>query len=84
MVNSSIRYGASIRKQYAAVQKEKNAQYKCPSCGKIRVKRISTGIWKCTHCGKVYAGGAYTFTTPAGEAAGRLVSGMSASGRGAA
>ncbi len=78
MVNSSIRYGARIRKQYKAVQKEKNAQYKCPSCGKTKVQRISTGIWQCSHCGKVYAGGAYTFTTPAGESAVRQISNMSA------
>ena len=76
MVNASIRYGARIRKQYAAVQKEKNAQYKCPSCGKMKVRRVSTGVWKCSHCGKVYAGGAYTFTTPAGEAAVRTIAAL--------
>ncbi|EQD44342.1 Ribosomal protein L37ae [mine drainage metagenome] len=83
MVNASIRYGARIRKQYAAVQKEKNAQYKCPSCGKIKIKRVGTGIWKCRHCGKTYAGGAYTFMTPAGEASVRLISNLAAQKQGA-
>ncbi len=73
MVNSSVRYGARVRKQYAAVQRDKNAMYKCPECGRITVKRISTGIWKCTHCERTFAGGAYTFTTPSGEASRRLI-----------
>ena len=33
-------------------------------------------ILQCKHCGKTYAGGAYTMTTPAGEAAKRLIAEM--------
>jgi large subunit ribosomal protein L37Ae len=77
MANSSIRYGASIRKRNAAVKREKQALYKCEVCGKISVKRISTSIWKCKHCGTTYAGGAYTMTTTAGETAKALVEDMS-------
>lgn len=76
MANASIRYGARIRKQYKAVQRDKNALYKCQSCGRVTVKRISTGIWRCNHCKATYAGGAYTMSTPAGEAAKRLIDGI--------
>lgn len=69
MAKRSIRHGARIRKQYDSVQKDKNALYKCPYCGRQTVKRISTGIWKCSHCSSTYAGGAYTMTTPSGESA---------------
>ncbi|MGC8710197.1 MAG: 50S ribosomal protein L37ae [Candidatus Micrarchaeia archaeon] len=73
MVNASIRYGVSLRKRYMAVQKEKKARYKCDVCGRLAVKRISTGIWKCKHCGATYAGGAYTLKTSAGETANRII-----------
>lgn len=73
MANRSIRYGARIRKQYDAVQREKNALYKCPQCGRIKVKRISTGIWRCAHCDSTYAGGAYSMNTAPGDAAKRLI-----------
>lgn len=77
MSNASIRYGASIRKRNAAVKREKQALYKCEVCGKMAVKRIGTSVWKCRHCNTTYAGGAYTMTTTAGEAAKRLVGGLS-------
>jgi large subunit ribosomal protein L37Ae len=73
MANYGIRYGASLRKRNAEVRKEKSALYMCEACGKTAVKRINTSIWKCRHCGKTYAGGAYTMSTPAGEAARKLI-----------
>ncbi len=73
MVNSSIRYGARIRKRARAVKEQKTARYKCEACGRMTVKRVGTSIWKCSHCGKVYAGGAYTMTTPPGEMAKRQI-----------
>ncbi len=66
MSSGNIRYGATIRKRKRAVTLQKIALYKCESCGKNSVERISTAIWRCRHCGKIYAGGAYTFTTPMG------------------
>lgn len=77
MVNSSVRYGARIRKQFNAVKKDKIAAYKCPSCGRVSLYRTDTGIWECKKCSRVFAGGAYTFTTPGGEAAKRLIDGIS-------
>ena len=76
MANSSIRYGARIRKRAAEVRKKKIALYKCDSCGEVKVERIGTGIWKCRHCDAIYAGGAYTLTTSAGDVAKRLVNGI--------
>jgi large subunit ribosomal protein L37Ae len=78
MVNASVRYGARIRKRADAVRRQKTARYKCEACGRMSVRRISTSIWKCTHCGKVYAGGAYTMTTPAGEMARRQIESLNA------
>lgn len=79
MVNASVRYGASIRKRQAEVRRNKTAAYACDSCGRESVRRIGTGIWKCRHCGAVFAGGAYTFKTAAGESAKKLVSDIAAS-----
>ncbi|MEM0106791.1 MAG: hypothetical protein QXD11_00655 [Candidatus Micrarchaeaceae archaeon] len=73
MSNASIRYGAKIRKQYAAVKKQKKVKYKCEVCGSVSVKRISNAIWNCTHCGTIYAGGSYTLTTRSGEVANRII-----------
>ncbi|MGD0729245.1 MAG: 50S ribosomal protein L37ae [Candidatus Micrarchaeaceae archaeon] len=73
MAQASIRYGASIRKRYTKIKKEKSSFYKCESCGKTSVRRLGTGIWKCRHCSVTYAGGAYSMTTPAGNNARRLI-----------
>jgi large subunit ribosomal protein L37Ae len=73
MANASIRYGARIRKRARETKLKKIAMYKCDSCGKISVERISTSIWQCRHCNATYAGGAYTLTTTAGELARRLI-----------
>ena len=76
MANSSIRYGASIRKRYNKIRAEKSARYECEMCGKQAVKRVGTGIWRCRHCGTTFAGGAYSLTTPAGLAARRMIQGI--------
>lgn len=73
MANSSIRYGVSLRKRYQAVQREKQAKYKCDVCGKVAVKRVGTGIWKCRYCDAVFAGGAYALKTAAGEASSMIL-----------
>ncbi len=75
MANASIRYGFTLRKRYEAIKKEKKTLYKCPACGKEGLKRISTSIWQCKYCNATYAGGAYSFSTPAGEASIRLLQG---------
>ncbi len=74
MANSTIRYGVSLRKRYQAVLREKKARYVCDVCGKAAVKRVGTGIWKCRYCDAVFAGGAYTLKTAAGEASSMILS----------
>jgi large subunit ribosomal protein L37Ae len=79
MANPSIRYGVSLRKRFAAIQKDKKARYKCDVCGKVAVKRVGTGIWECRYCDAVFAGGAYTLKTAAGEAASMILARLSGS-----
>jgi large subunit ribosomal protein L37Ae len=76
MANANIRYGARIRKHADQIRKQKIARYKCEYCGKVAVRRLGTGIWKCKHCARISAGGAYTMTTPQGEASRRLIAAM--------
>lgn len=78
MVQWGVRTGASLRKQYEAVQKEKRSRYVCGACGKKAVKRVSAGIWRCRHCGVTFAGGAYTPHTETGSAAEKMISQMKA------
>jgi large subunit ribosomal protein L37Ae len=69
MVKQGVRSGASLRKISSAISKLKKSRYVCPQCGKKSVKRISYSQWMCKSCKSVFAGGAYTATTSAGEAA---------------
>jgi large subunit ribosomal protein L37Ae len=36
-----------------------HAKYTCTFCGKVTVRRHSTGIWNCKGCKRTIAGGAY-------------------------
>ncbi len=74
MVNKSIRYGVSLRKRENAVIRMQKERYKCDACGKVAVRRKGTGIWHCGYCNATYAGGAYSFHTPAGEIVAKLLS----------
>ncbi len=76
MVSPNIRYGARIRKRQRAIKQQKITVYKCESCGVLAVRRAGTSIWECRHCGAVYAGGAYTMTTSAGDIAKRQIKAM--------
>lgn len=51
------RYGKKIREKLLKVGTQK--KHKCPDCFKLRVKRVSAGIWKCDACGLKFAGKAY-------------------------
>ena len=62
------RYGTKIRKLALAVDQKLKQRYKCPSCGAVRVKRITTSIWKCGRCGVKFAGGAYSLSALAPSA----------------
>jgi len=70
------RYGATVRKRYIKVITELKRPHKCPSCGFVRVRRESVGVWKSNKCGFTFSGGAYTPTTKLGVVAKRAAKGL--------
>ncbi|MEM4348047.1 MAG: hypothetical protein QXN37_00555 [Candidatus Anstonellaceae archaeon] len=73
MADKNVRYGAEIRKQAAKVDALKSSLFICPQCSKKKVKRKGNSLWVCRSCKTVFAGGAYSLSTPAGEVALRLI-----------
>ena len=73
MSNPKVRYGATLRKRADAADKQRIAKYPCPACGKEAVKRRGYSKWECRSCGATFAGGAYSLTTPIGDASKRLL-----------
>ncbi|MCX8163337.1 MAG: hypothetical protein N3D10_02160 [Candidatus Micrarchaeota archaeon] len=71
MVDMLVRFGPSLRKLYLKVKKDKTSTYVCPKTGK-KLKRVSFALWK-SYAGILYAGGAYTPTTVAGETFDRML-----------
>lgn len=59
------RYGVRIRRRVREVELRQKGNHACPSCGAVRVRRVSTGIWECRKCEHKFAGGAYVPETPA-------------------
>jgi large subunit ribosomal protein L37Ae len=53
------KYGGTLRKRYSNIYRTLKAKKECPSCSNMRLKRVSSGIWKCASCGYTVAGGAY-------------------------
>jgi large subunit ribosomal protein L37Ae len=53
------RYGRSVRTKLASVESKQRVKQKCPYCGKLGVKRVSKGIWKCSKCDKKFASDIY-------------------------
>lgn len=54
------RYGGTLRKKLSLIEKNQKAWQKCPYCKKLKVKRISAGVWHCKACEKKFAGKAYS------------------------
>ncbi len=55
------KYGSSIRRRFAVVEKKQRAEQECPKCGKAS-KRVNPGVFECPNCGK-FTGGAYYVQT---------------------
>lgn len=44
------------------IERKQKQKHRCPSCGAMKVRRVSTAIWQCARCGAKFAGAAYTPT----------------------
>ncbi len=55
-----VRYGATVRARWNAVEIKRKAKQKCPYCGKLSCKREAKGLWLCKSCKKRFTAGAYT------------------------
>ncbi|MEK6906046.1 MAG: 50S ribosomal protein L37ae [Nanoarchaeota archaeon] len=53
------RYGRTVKDKFGRVELKQRVKQKCPLCGKIGVKRLSKGLWKCGKCGKKFASHVY-------------------------
>ncbi len=54
------RYGKTVKDKMAVIEKQQHTSYKCPSCARKQVVRVSTGIWQCKKCATKFASKAYT------------------------
>ena len=77
MVSHLTRGGRLIRLRLRSIRESTSAKHKCPRCEKKAVKRRATGIWECKSCGLIFAGGAYSPSTPVGQVVSRIVSDIS-------
>jgi large subunit ribosomal protein L37Ae len=68
-----VRYGRKNRKLVADIEERMRQGYKCPSCGKITIRRTDTGIWNCKKCDYTFSGGTYVPKTSIGLVATRSV-----------
>jgi len=69
------RYGVKARTRVRNVELVQKSKHKCPSCGHLKVKRVSTSIWQCRKCGIKFAGGAYYPKTEAGQSVEKMLRG---------
>lgn len=67
------KFGASIRKLVDKAILAKRARYECPKCHKLKVVRKCNAVWRCKGCETTFAGGAYAFTSEAGDIATRMI-----------
>jgi large subunit ribosomal protein L37Ae len=69
------RYGVRARMMVRNVELVQKSKHKCPSCGHLKVRRVSTSIWQCRKCNVKFAGGAYYPKTEAGQNIEKMISG---------
>jgi len=53
------RYGKTVRDKLVQVEKKQRVKQTCPFCGKVGIKRVAKGIWKCQRCEKKFASNTY-------------------------
>lgn len=76
------KYGSTIRKEVAQIEKKQKAKHGCPSCKKDTLKRTSSGLWECASCSKKFTGGAYYPTTGALKLLKKSIASSKGTGRG--
>lgn len=54
------RYGSTLRKQRAEIEKQQKKTYRCPYCSYDKVKREAAGIWVCSKCNAKFTSRAYS------------------------
>jgi large subunit ribosomal protein L37Ae len=54
-------YGKRIRRLHDEARAKSSKKYKCPSCSRIAIKRLSNGVWKCRKCKTKFASAAFEF-----------------------
>jgi large subunit ribosomal protein L37Ae len=54
------RYGRRTKLQFGNIEEVQRSRQKCPYCKKMKVKRLSTGIWHCLKCDAKFTGKAYS------------------------
>jgi large subunit ribosomal protein L37Ae len=62
------RYGKRVKDRLQAIEDLQNSKQKCPYCHKLKVKRLSAGIFTCRKCGAKFTGRAYSLIQPKVEA----------------
>jgi len=67
------RYGATLRKRMKSIEESQHRKYVCQACGKLSVKRVCVGIWKCKSCRQKFAGAAYNTTSVARQTFSALI-----------
>jgi len=67
------RYGKGIRDRIVGIETKQRTLHVCPGCGFKRVKRITTGLFKCKKCGYKFSGGSYTPNTMSGRVVKKMV-----------
>ncbi len=57
------RYGWTLKRKLAKIEIEQKKDHKCPYCSKLKVHRVSFGIWLCDKCNSKFTARAYTVGT---------------------
>ena len=74
------RYGMRVRKKWLEGDKKQRMSHECPSCKRMAVKRVFTGVWECRKCGAKFAGGAYAPSTNVAKTIDRVIKRISQEG----
>ncbi len=61
------RYGMRLRRRWLEVDRKQKALYECPTCKRVSVRRVASGIWECKKCATKFTGGAYQPFTDVGK-----------------